>query len=258
MTLYLRTAIIISVTVLLTASVECAAQIVDEDGVSETVLLDEDFNGCTTGSMDNVAYNVDIDDVTVSAGWNASAAGMCAGNFVFAPSLSPVTLMTPSVNVNPDAPLAVSLTMAEYNNERYYSGASVGVSLLAPDGTVASGYAVTLTEARYAVYDICFDAPLPLSDVRVMIGYDNDRSNRKLFLDRVTLRQAAGASVDDVTLETVRARVSAPGEITVSGTHAKVFSVDGRCLYDGASAILRVNDRVVIAVVDGVAVKLMP
>lgn len=258
MTLYLRTAIIISVTVLLTASVECAAQIVDEDGVSETVLLDEDFNGCTTGSMDNVAYNVDIDDVTVSAGWNASAAGMCAGNFVFAPSLSPVTLTTPPVKVSQNAPLAVSLTMAEYNNERYYSGAAVSVSLLASDGSVAGMRTATLTEAGYAVCDISFDAPMPSPTVRVMINYDNGRSNRKLFLDRITLRQAGDASVGNVTYERPGAWVSAPGEITVSGARAKLFSVDGRCLYDGASAILQVKCRPVIAVVDGVAVKLIP
>lgn len=259
MTLYLRATVIVTAAMLLSAAIDCAAQIVyDEGGAPDVVILDEDFDGCTAGSMDNISYGGDIGDVTASAGWNASAIGMCAGNFVFAPSLTPVTLTTPPVKVSQNAPLAVLLTMAEYNNERYYSGAAVSVSLLASDGSVAGMRTATLTEAGYVVCDISFDAPMPSPTVRVMINYDNGRSNRKLFLDRITLRQAGDASVGNVTYERPGAWVSAPGEITVSGTRAKLFSVDGRCLYDGASAILQVKCRPVIAVVDGVAVKLMP
>lgn len=254
-----RVKTIIIESVMLSAFLPCAAQ-TWSDGCAQAdiILLDEDFSGSTVGSMDNISYTGDIDGITASSGWTASAIGTSAGNFVFAPSLTPVTLSTPSVRVNTAAPLVVSLTMAEYNNERYYVGATVDVSLLEADGSLTSRHAVTLSEAGYGVYDIRFDAPLSASDVRVLISYGNDRSNRKLFLDRLTLRQVAEASVDDVACSHGRAWVSAPGEITVSGGHVRLYSVDGRCLYDGHAATLHVDDAVVIAIVDGAPVKLKP
>lgn len=37
---------------LLSAAIDCAAQIVyDEDGAPDVVILDEDFDGCTAGSI---------------------------------------------------------------------------------------------------------------------------------------------------------------------------------------------------------------
>lgn len=227
----------------------------DDDVV---VLIDEDFNGATEGEPDNVTYTGSIDDITATEGWTTTAMGSSKGVYVFAPTIAAVTLTTPPLQIGRNAPLKLSLTMAEYNNERYYTDGDVTISMITTDGSVAGSMGVDLTYAGYKQYDVEFAAPLPDAVERVMISYDNGGSNRKLFLDRLTISQAADASVEAITADERKAWVSGPREITLNGQHARVYDTAGRCVYEGGAAAttLTVEQAVVIAEVDGVIMKL--
>lgn len=230
----------------------------DDDDDDDVVLIDEDFSGATEGEPDNVTYTGSIDDITATEGWTTTAMGSSKGAYVFAPTIAAVTLTTPTMQIGSNAPLKLSLTMAEYNNERYYTDGDVTISMITTDGSVAGSMGVELTYAGYKQYDVAFAAPLPVAVERVMISYDNGGSNRKLFLDRLTITQAADASVEAVTADERKAWVSGPREITLNGQHARVYDTAGRCVYEGGAAAttLTVEQAVVIADVDGVIVKL--
>ena len=75
---------------------------------------------------------------------------------------------------------------------------------------------------------------------------------------RLTISQAADASVEAVTADERKPWVSGPREITLNGQHARVYDTAGRCVYEGGAAAttLTVEQAVVIAEVDGVIVKL--
>lgn len=241
---------------LLSSSPECLADTADDSAAAGVTLLDETFDRSLSGSMDNISYSGDIDSCTGIPGWYTSAIGLCEGHFVFAPAIDPVTLVTPPLSVSVASPLKVTLTMAEYNNERYYTGASVKVALLHDDGNTASVRPVEITRAGFAEYEVSLDIQQVPDDVRIMLSYDNGGSNRKLFLDRLTVTQSFEASVEAITSDSARAWISGPQEITVDGRCARVFAIDGRCLYDGPSVVVRVDAPIVIAVVDGVVVRL--
>lgn len=241
---------------LLSSSPECLADTADDSAAAGVTLLDETFDRSLSGSMDHISYSGDIDSCTGIPGWYTSAIGLCEGHFVFAPAIDPVTLVTPPLSVSVASPLRVTLAMAEYNNERYYTGASVELSLLHDDGNTASVRPVEITRAGFAEYEVSLDIQQVPDDVRIMLSYDNGGSNRKLFLDRLTVTQSFEASVEAITSDSARAWISGPHEITVDGRCARVFAIDGRCLYDGPSAVVRVDAPIVIAVVDGVVVRL--
>ena len=228
------------------------------DDADDVVLIDEDFDRATEGEPDNVTYTGSIDDITATEGWTTTAMGSSKGAYVFAPTIAAVSLTTPPLQIGSNAPLKLSLTMAEYNNERYYTDGDVTISMITTDGSVAGSMGVDLTYAGYKQYDVAFAAPLPVAVERVMISYDNGWSNRKLFLDRLTITQAADASVEAVTADERKAWVSGPREITLNGQHARVYDTAGRCVYEGGAAAttLTVEQAVVIAEVDGVIVKL--
>lgn len=228
------------------------------DDADDVVLIDEDFDRATEGEPDNVTYTGSIDDITATEGWTTTAMGSSKGAYVFAPTIAAVSLTTPPLQIGSNAPLKLSLTMAEYNNERYYTDGDVTISMITTDGSVAGSMGVDLTYAGYKQYDVAFAAPLPVAVERVMISYDNGWSNRKLFLDRLTITQAADASVEAVTADERKAWVSGPREITLNGQHARVYDTAGRFVYEGGAAAttLTVEQAVVIAEVDGVIVKL--
>ncbi|MDE6756432.1 MAG: hypothetical protein K2J66_04740 [Muribaculaceae bacterium] len=241
---------------LLSASSECVADTADDCDADGITLLDEPFDRSLSGSMDHISYSGDIDSCTGISGWYTSAIGLCEGHFVFAPAIDPVTLVTPPLSVSVASPLRVTMAMAEYNNERYYTGASVEVTLLHDNGDTVSVRPVEITQAGFAEYEVSLDIAQPPCDVRIMLSYDNGGSNRKLFLDRLTVTQSSEASTEAITSDSARAWISGQHEITVDGRCARVFAIDGRCLYEGSSAVVRVNAPVIIAVVDGIAVKL--
>ena len=228
------------------------------DDADDVVLIDEDFDRATEGEPDNVTYTGSIDDITATEGWTTTAMGSSKGAYVFAPTIAAVSLTTPPLQIGSNAPLKLSLTMAEYNNERYYTDGDVTISMITTDGSVAGSMGVDLTYAGYKQYDVAFAAPLPVAVERVMISYDNGWSNRKLFLDRLTITQAADESVEAVTADERKAWVSGPREITLNGQHARVYDTAGRFVYEGGAAAttLTVEQAVVIAEVDGVIVKL--
>ena len=228
------------------------------DDADDVVLIDEDFDRATEGEPDNVTYTGSIDDITATEGWTTTAMGSSKGAYVFAPTIAAVSLTTPPLQIGSNAPLKLSLTMAEYNNERYYTDGDVTISMITTDGSVAGSMGVDLTYAGYKQYDVAFAAPLPVAVERVMISYDNGWSNRTLFLDRRTITQAADASVEAVTADERKAWVSGPREITLNGQHARVYDTAGRFVYEGGAAAttLTVEQAVVIAEVDGVIVKL--
>ena len=236
--------------------VPCEVYGADGDEAEDIVLIDEDFSGATAGEPDNVSYTGSIDDITATDGWIVSAMGSINGAFVFAPTLTAVTLTTPPMQVGRNVPLKLSLTMAEYYNERYYTDGSVTIAMLTKDGSVARSMEVELTYAGYKRYDVEFGAPIPEAVERVLVSYDNGGSSKKLFLDRLTITQAADASVESVVEESRKAWVSGPGEITLSGRYARVYDLEGRCLYDGIGTTLRIEEGLVIAEVDGERVKL--
>ena len=242
------------VSAMLAVAMPCEVLSADDD----VVLIDEDFNKATEGDPDNVTYTGSIDDITATEGWTTTAMGSSKGAYVFAPTIAAVTLTTPPMQIGRNAPLKLSLTMAEYNNERYYTDGDVTISMITTDRSVAGSMGVDLTYAGYKQYDVEFAAPLPAAVERVMISYDNGGSNRKLFLDRLTISQAADASVEAVTADERKAWVSGPREITLNGQHARVYDTAGRCVYEGGAAVttLTVEQAVVIAEVDGVIVKL--
>lgn len=252
MQIFRRPIAVMMFSILISASGLCAGQ-----PLVDTTLLDEDFSGSAEGSMDNVSYGGGIDDITSVPDWDATATAHAAGCFVFAPSLYSVALVTPRLPVSGDNPIKLSLTLAEYGNERYYTGGEVGISLVGDDGIDIDTDAVTVTEPGFSTYDMMLDIPRGTGSVRVRLSYGDGGLNRKLYLDRITVSQTVDAGVGEIVADTLpHAWISGPHEITVSGERACIYTLDGRCIYDGPSATLRFDVPAVIVSVDGVTVKL--
>lgn len=238
--------------ILISASGLCAGQ-----PLVDVTHLDEDFSRSAGGSMDNVSYTGGIDDITSAPGWSATSTAHTSDCFVFAPSLYPVTLLTPQLPVSGNNPIKLSLTLAEYGNERYYTGGEVRISLVGDDGIDTDAGVLTVTEPQFYTYHLMLDMPHGVGSVRVRLIYGDGGLNRKLYLDRITVSQAVDAGVGEIVTDTTpHAWVSGVNEITVSGERACIYTFDGRCIYDGPSATLSLDIPVVIVAVDGVTVKL--
>lgn len=221
------------------------------------LLLEETFSRSVAGTMDQVYYAGDIDDITDNPGWITDSFGQSEGMFVFSPTISSVRLITPVLHAGAGAVVEVEMDMAEYNNERYFTGGILNVALLAGDNTLIDAHDICVDEACFADYSTIFVTPSAASDLRVAFSFDNGGNRHKLFLDgvRVTTDIPDG-SVGEVEADESDAWVSGRHEITLKGTHAQVYAPDGRCLYRGGAATLRLTSPYVIIIVDGKVKKL--
>lgn len=282
-------------------------------------ILSEDFSGAMDGEMDNVVYAGDIDMITAAAGWEATAFAQSTGNFVFVPMAEGVELTTCGIDVPASGHIDVSVTLAEYYNERFYTGGEVVISVLDVDGSVTDTKTIDITHAGFATYDMRFEIGQSMRSCRLRIGFDNGGNRHKLFLDdiyawqRVVTGDEITVIADELVTEACNASFnveSRPGvghsfavasmrhgagspapavasvfsapchvelcdahvvevaddagagaivsgfhEITLRGNKARVFTPDGRCIYDGGPGIIKVAPRCVVVTIDGKTMK---